>query len=98
MVILEEGINSDISLAPSCAGQRISQRLRSRVFSSLLRQETAYFDTRQTGELISRLAADTPLVATTITSNVADGLRSMVMATAAVAMMVTALASPAGLL
>ena len=69
-------------------GQRISQALRSRVFSSLLSQDTAYFDRHKTGELLSRLAADTPIVASAVTNNVADGIRSVVMATAAVAMMV----------
>lgn len=70
------------------SGQRITAALRTRVFSSVTRQETAFFDTTKTGELINRLSADTQLVSQTVTQQVSDGLRSAMMTLAGVGMMV----------
>ncbi|XP_018015021.1 ATP-binding cassette sub-family B member 10, mitochondrial [Hyalella azteca] len=66
------------------AGQRISQSLRSNVFSSLLRQETAFFD-RSTVMTITAVS----MMVSHVTSNVADGVRSTVMTITAVSMMVS---------
>ncbi|XP_045584652.2 ATP-binding cassette sub-family B member 10, mitochondrial [Procambarus clarkii] len=69
------------------AGQRITRALRSSVFSSIMKQEVAFFDTNKTGELINRLSADTAVVSQSVTMNISDGLRSSVMALAGVGMM-----------
>lgn len=64
-------------------------RLRERLFSSILRQETAFFDQTRTGELINRLSADTILVGKAVTDNVSDGLRAVAQSLAGVSMMVS---------
>lgn len=69
------------------AGQRITKSLRVAVFSSIMHQETGFFDNTKTGELVNRLSADTALVSQAVTSNISDGLRSSVMALAGVGMM-----------
>ncbi|XP_063868346.1 ATP-binding cassette sub-family B member 10, mitochondrial-like [Scylla paramamosain] len=69
------------------AGQRITKSLRVSVFSSIMHQETAFFDHTKTGELVNRLSADTALVSQAVTANISDGLRSTVMALAGVGMM-----------
>ena len=42
---------------------RLNVRIRSRLFSALLRQEIGFFDKTKTGEITSRLSADTTTVA-----------------------------------
>merc|ERR1719415_481322 len=69
------------------SGQNITAALRTRVFSSVTQQETAFFDKNKTGELINRLSADTQLVSQTVTQQVSDGLRSSMMSLAGVGMM-----------
>lgn len=64
--------------AMSLAGSRISRQLRVSLFHSILRQETAFFDKRQSGELINRLSSDVPLVSRTLTDNLAKILRNAV--------------------
>lgn len=56
-----------------------------------MKQEIGFFDTNKTGELINRLSADTSLVSQSVTMNISDGLRSVVMAMAGVGMMVRVL-------
>uniref|UniRef100_A0A665UHE4 ATP-binding cassette sub-family B member 10, mitochondrial n=1 Tax=Echeneis naucrates TaxID=173247 RepID=A0A665UHE4_ECHNA len=69
------------------AGQQIVRNLRTSVFSSILRQEVAFFDRNKTGELINRLSADTAVVGRSITDNLSDGLRAVAQAAAGVSMM-----------
>ncbi|XP_022596610.1 ATP-binding cassette sub-family B member 10, mitochondrial [Seriola dumerili] len=69
------------------SGQRIVRNLRTSVFSSILRQEVAFFDRNRTGELINRLSADTAVVGRSITDNLSDGLRAVAQAAAGVSMM-----------
>ncbi|CAG7786584.1 unnamed protein product, partial [Allacma fusca] len=69
------------------AGQKITNRMRTTVFSSILRQEIAFFDKNKTGELINRLSADTLLVSQSVTMNISDGLRNLFMVSAGVSMM-----------
>jgi ABC-type multidrug transport system fused ATPase/permease subunit len=65
-----------------CAGERIIASLRNRLFSQVLRQDIGFHDKNQSGELISRLAVDTVVVGKSVTSNISDGLRSLVSASA----------------
>eukprot|EP00978_Attheya_sp_CCMP212_P007761 scaffold18060_cov55-Attheya_sp.AAC.3 len=44
------------------AGERIVARLRNRLYSSILKQEIAFFDENKTGDLVSRLGSDTTLI------------------------------------
>uniref|UniRef100_A0A8C2ZR97 ATP binding cassette subfamily B member 10 n=1 Tax=Cyclopterus lumpus TaxID=8103 RepID=A0A8C2ZR97_CYCLU len=69
------------------SGQQIVRNLRAAVFSSILRQEVAFFDRNRTGELINRLSADTGVVGRSITDNLSDGLRAVAQAAAGVSMM-----------
>lgn len=68
-------------------GYRMTQALRIKVFSSILKQEQAWFDARGTGELLNRLSSDTQIVGQALTSNISDGLRSTVMVVAGTGMM-----------
>lgn len=69
------------------SGQKIITRLREKLFSSILKQETAFFDRTRTGELINRLSADTILVGKAVTDNVSDGLRAVAQSLAGISMM-----------
>ena len=69
------------------AGERIVARLRRDLFSALLRQETAFFDERRTGELTSRLAADTTVLQNAVTVNISMLLRFGVMGVGAVVLL-----------
>ncbi|XP_041649367.1 ATP-binding cassette sub-family B member 10, mitochondrial [Cheilinus undulatus] len=69
------------------SGEQIIRDLRASLFSSILRQEVAFFDKNRTGELINRLSADTAVVGNSITDNLSDGLRAVAQAVAGVSMM-----------
>lgn len=65
------------------------KRLREKVFSSILAQEVAFFDSSRTGELVNRLSADAELVSSSVTQNISDGLRSLAQVIAGITMMVS---------
>ncbi|XP_001379107.2 ATP-binding cassette sub-family B member 10, mitochondrial [Monodelphis domestica] len=69
------------------SGQRIVNRLRGNLFSSVLKQEVAFFDKTRTGELINRLSSDTALLGRSITENLSDGLRAGAQASVGIGMM-----------
>ncbi|XP_059533681.1 ATP-binding cassette sub-family B member 10, mitochondrial [Myotis daubentonii] len=69
------------------SGQRIVNRLRASLFSSVLRQEVAFFDKTRTGELINRLSSDTALLGRSLTENLSDGLRAGAQASVGIGMM-----------
>jgi len=72
----------------ACEGNRIVRSLRAWLFSSIVRQEIAFFDKNKTGELINRLSTDTTLVGQSVTMNISDGLRSVLQAMGGISMMV----------
>ncbi|HYX35763.1 MAG TPA: ABC transporter transmembrane domain-containing protein [Oligoflexus sp.] len=51
----------------TAAGERIVTRLRQSLYQAVLKQEIAFFDARQTGELMSRLASDATVVQNAVT-------------------------------
>ncbi|XP_020024424.2 ATP-binding cassette sub-family B member 10, mitochondrial [Castor canadensis] len=69
------------------SGQRIVNRLRTSLFSSILKQEVAFFDKTRTGELINRLSSDTALLGRSVTENLSDGLRAGAQAAVGIGMM-----------
>ncbi|XP_027803785.2 ATP-binding cassette sub-family B member 10, mitochondrial isoform X1 [Marmota flaviventris] len=69
------------------SGQRIVNRLRTSLFSSVLRQDVAFFDKTRTGELINRLSSDTALLGRSVTENLSDGLRAGAQASVGIGMM-----------
>jgi ATP-binding cassette subfamily B protein len=72
----------------SWLGERISADLRNTVYAHVLRQSPQFFETTQTGEVLSRLTADTTLVQTVVGSSLSMGLRNAVMGAGALAMLV----------
>ncbi|OGB44847.1 MAG: ABC transporter [Burkholderiales bacterium RIFCSPLOWO2_12_FULL_65_40] len=63
----------------SWLGERITADLRNAVYSHVLRQSPAFFESTQTGEVLSRLTTDTTLVQTVVGSSLSMGLRNAVM-------------------
>jgi ABC transporter fused permease/ATP-binding protein len=59
------------------AGERIVQRLRRDLYSSILKQEIAFFDFNKTGELISRISNDTAILQNAVSVNISMGLRNL---------------------
>lgn len=62
------------------AGERVVQRLRNRLFSQVINQETGFFDSQRTGELLNRLSADTGILQNAVTVNVSMALRMIIQA------------------
>jgi len=58
-------------------GERVTADLRSAVYARVLRQSPQFFETLQTGEVLSRLTGDTTLIQTMVGSSIAMGLRSL---------------------
>ncbi|MFY9346907.1 MAG: ABC transporter transmembrane domain-containing protein [Orrella sp.] len=82
----------------SWLGERVVADIRQRVFENVLRQSPAYFETLQTGEVLSRLTSDTTLVQTLVGSSVSIALRSMVMLIGGITMMLITSAWLAGVM
>ncbi|MGD9870617.1 MAG: ABC transporter transmembrane domain-containing protein, partial [Thauera sp.] len=61
----------------SWIGERVTADLRSAVYARVLRQSPQFFETLQTGEVLSRLTGDTTLVQTVVGSSISMGLRSL---------------------
>ena len=57
------------------AGERVVTRLRRDLFARLMEQDIAFFDATNTGELTNRLAADTTVLQSAVSVNIAKGLR-----------------------
>lgn len=72
----------------SWLGERVTADLRNAVYRHVLRQSPEFFETTQTGEVLSRLTSDTTLVQTVVGSSLSMGLRNAVMGTGALAMLV----------
>jgi len=72
----------------SWLGERITADLRNAVYGHVLRQSPQFFETTQTGEVLSRLTADTTLVQTVVGSSLSMGLRNAVMGIGALLMLV----------
>ncbi|MDA8093239.1 MAG: ABC transporter transmembrane domain-containing protein [Betaproteobacteria bacterium] len=61
----------------SWVGERVTADLRKAVYARVLAQSPQFFETLQTGEVLSRLTADTTLIQTVVGSSVSMGLRSL---------------------
>lgn len=72
----------------SWLGERVTADLRNAVYGHVLRQSPEFFETTQTGEVLSRLTVDTTLVQTVVGSSLSMGLRNLVMGTGALAILV----------
>jgi ATP-binding cassette subfamily B protein len=72
----------------SWLGERITGDLRNAVYGHVLKQSPAFFETTQSGEVLSRLTNDTTLVQTVVGSSFSMGLRNLVMGAGALLMLV----------
>jgi len=72
----------------SWLGERVSADLRNAVYAHVLRQSPEFFETTQTGEVLSRLSADTTLVQTVVGSSLSMGLRNLVMGAGALGILI----------
>jgi len=61
----------------SWVGERVTADLRSAVYARVMTQSPQFFETTQTGEVLSRLTGDTTLIQTVVGSSVSMGLRSL---------------------
>jgi len=72
----------------SWLGERITADLRSAVYAHVVEQSPEFFESTQTGEVLSRLTTDTTLVQTVVGSSLSMGLRNTVMGLGALIMLV----------
>jgi len=72
----------------SWLGERVTADLRDAVYAHVVRQSPEFFETTQTGEVLSRLTTDTTLVQTVVGSSLSMGLRNTVMGIGAMAMLI----------
>ena len=82
----------------SWLGERVVADIRQRVFENVLRQSPGYFETLQTGEVLSRMTSDTTLVQTLVGSSISIALRSLVMLLGGITMMLVTSAWLAGVM
>jgi ATP-binding cassette subfamily B protein len=69
-------------------GERVTADLRNAVYAHVVEQSPEFFETTQTGEVLSRLTTDTTLVQTVVGSSLSMGLRNTVMGLGALGMLV----------
>ena len=69
-------------------GERVTADLRNAVYAHVVQQSPEFFETTQTGEVVSRLTTDTTLVQTVVGSSLSMGLRNVVMGIGAMAMLI----------
>ncbi len=69
-------------------GERVTADLRTAVYSHVLKQSPEFFETTQTGEVLSRITTDTTVVQTLVGSSLSMGLRNTVMGIGAMVMLV----------
>src|SRR5450830_46135 len=72
----------------SWLGERVTADLRNAVYAHVLLQSPEFFETTQTGEVLSRLSADTTLVQPVVGSSLSMGLRKTVMGIGALGMLI----------
>lgn len=77
-------------------GERVIADLRNAVYARVLSQSPQFFETTQTGEVLSRLSADTTLVQTVVGSSFSMGLRSAVTFAGSLAMLLFTVPKLAG--
>ncbi|XP_007444072.1 ATP-binding cassette sub-family B member 8, mitochondrial [Python bivittatus] len=61
----------------SWIGEKVANSMRKQLFSSFLRQEVAFFDANQTGQLVNRLTADIQEFKSSFKLVISQGLRSL---------------------
>ena len=72
----------------SWLGERVTSDIREAVYAHVLQQSPEFFETTQTGEVLSRLSADTTLVQTVVGSSLSMGLRNLVLGLGALSVLI----------
>ena len=72
----------------SWLGERLAADLRRRVFDRMLDLSPAFFETARTGEILSRLSADTSVLQTVIGSAISQWLRNGLMLIGSIIMLI----------
>jgi ATP-binding cassette subfamily B protein len=70
------------------AGERLSAGIRRDLFKGIFSQDLAWFDKSRTGDVINRLSADTSALQSALTTQVAQGLRSLAMVVGGTGMLI----------
>ena len=71
----------------SWLGERVTADLRSAVYSHVVTQSPQFFETTQTGEVLSRLTTDTTLIQTLVGTSVSMALRNALLFTGGLVML-----------
>lgn len=72
----------------SWLGERVTADLRRAVYDHVMRMSPQFFETTQTGEVLSRLTTDTTLIQTVVGTSLSLGLRNMLLTIGGVAMLI----------
>ncbi len=72
----------------SWLGEKITADVKNAVYAHVLEQSPTFFETTQSGEVLSRLTSDTTLVQTVVGSSLSMGLRNVVMGVGAITMLI----------
>lgn len=72
----------------SWLGEKITVDVKNKVYAHVLQQSPTFFETTQSGEVLSRLSSDATLIQTVVGSSLSMGLRNLVMGVGAMAMLV----------
>uniref|UniRef100_A0A3B4AP39 Mitochondrial potassium channel ATP-binding subunit n=1 Tax=Periophthalmus magnuspinnatus TaxID=409849 RepID=A0A3B4AP39_9GOBI len=70
-------LTSSYIILLSRVGERVAANMRKTLFSSLLRQDVAFFDANKTGQLVNRLTADIQEFKSSFKLVISQGLRSV---------------------
>ncbi len=73
--------------AVSWLGERVTADLRAAVYTHTLRQSPEFFETTQTGEVLSRLTTDTTLIQTVVGTSISMALRNLLLLAGGLGMM-----------
>ncbi|MFP3550988.1 ABC transporter transmembrane domain-containing protein [Paraburkholderia sp. SIMBA_049] len=73
----------------SWLGERVTADLRRAVYDHVMRMSPQFFETTQTGEVLSRLTTDTTLIQTVVGASLSLGLRNVLLAVGGIAMLIT---------
>jgi len=73
----------------SWLGERVTADLRRAVYDHVMRMSPQFFETTQTGEVLSRLTTDTTLIQTVVGTSLSLGLRNLLLAVGGIAMLIT---------
>jgi ATP-binding cassette subfamily B protein len=72
----------------SWLGERVTSDLRNAVYRQVLRQDPTFFESLKSGEVLSRLTADTTLIQTLIGTSISMGLRNTLLFLGGILMLV----------